>query len=125
MRLLAAILAITLLAACATNAEQRTLSEQMLEALRAKIRAHWNPPPSISSQPDQYLVAVRFRLNRDGRLSAPMEVSSKGSGPLYQSAVEAAKQAIELSQPFDTLSPFPYELWKTVEVNFDPRTMHR
>jgi outer membrane biosynthesis protein TonB len=129
MRLLAAILAITLLAACAEQqtlseqaAEQRTVPEQTLKAMIAKLRAHWRPPASIISQPDQTLVAVRFHLDREGRLSAPMEVRSNGSSPLYQSAVEAAKRAVELSQPFDMFSPFPYELWKTVEVNFDPRT---
>ena len=63
-------------------AEQRSLSEQALKALREKIRVHWKPDPSISSQPDQYRVAIRFHLNRDGRLSAPMEVRSKGTGPL-------------------------------------------
>jgi outer membrane biosynthesis protein TonB len=104
------------------HAEQRTLPEQALTALRAKIRAHWKPDPAISSQPDQYRVVVRFHLDRDGRLSTPMEVRSKGSGPLYQSAVEAAKRAIELSQPFDMLSPSNYEFWETVEINFDPRT---
>jgi hypothetical protein len=57
-----------------------------------------------------------------GRLSSPMEVRSKGSGPLYQSATEAAKRAIELSQPFDMLSPSTYDKWETVEINFDPRT---
>jgi tetratricopeptide (TPR) repeat protein len=103
-------------------AEQRSLSEQALKALREKIRVHWKPDPSISSQPDQYRVAIRLHLNRDGRLSAPMEVRSKGTAPLYQSAVEAAKRAIELSQPFDMLSPSTYDLWETVEINFDPGT---
>jgi hypothetical protein len=117
MRLIAAILTTTLLAACTMLAEQRTMS-----TLREKIRVHWKPDPSILSQPDQYRVVVRFHLDRDGRLSSPMEVRSKGSGPLYQSATAAAKRAIELSQPFDTLSPSTYDKWETVEITFDPRT---
>ena len=117
MRLIAAILATILLAACAMLAEQRTIS-----AMREKIRVHWKPDPAILSQPDRYRVVVRFHLDRDGRLSSPMEVRSKGSGPLYQSATEAAKRAIELSQPFDMISPSTYDKWETVEINFDPRT---
>jgi hypothetical protein len=122
MRLLAAILATTLLAACAARAEQRTVPEQALKALIAKIRDHWTPPLPILSQPDKYSVVVRFHLDRDGRLSGQMEFRSNGSGPLYQSAVEAAKHAIELSQPFDMLSPSTYDLWEALEIRFDPKT---
>jgi hypothetical protein len=120
VRLLAAILATTLLTACATNAEQRTLPEQTLKAVREKIRANWTPP--VAPTLPQYNLVVRFHLNRDGRLSAPIEVRSNGSGPLYQTFVEAAKRAIELSQPFDMFSPSTYDLWETVQINFDPRT---
>jgi hypothetical protein len=89
------------------------------KALYAKLRANWTPPIAPMLQPDQYLV-VRFHLNRDGRLSAPVEVLN-GSGPLYQPAVEAAKRAVERSQPFDMFSPSTYDLWETVQVNFEPR----
>jgi hypothetical protein len=34
-------------------------------------------------------------------------------------AVEAAKRAIELSQPFDMFSPSTYDLWETLEIRFD------
>ena len=35
--------------------------------------------------------------------SSPSVVVSRGAGPRYQLAVEAAKQAVELSQPLDML----------------------
>src|SRR6516225_10240096 len=71
MQLPAAILATTLLAASAVHAEQQVLSQTELGAMRQKIMAHWNPDPLILSQPNQYVVVVRFHLDRDGRLSAP------------------------------------------------------
>ena len=108
-------------AASAVHGEQRSLSQTELAAIRAKIAAHW--APAIVSQPDQYVVVVRFRLERDGRLSAAPEVVSTGSAPHYQAAAEAAKRAIVLSQPFDMLSPSNYDAWKDVEIIFDPREL--
>ena len=52
--------------------------------------------------------------------SSPPVVVSRGSGPRYQLAVEAAKQAVELSQPLDMLPPSNYEAWKELEIRFDP-----
>jgi predicted Zn-dependent protease/tetratricopeptide (TPR) repeat protein len=107
-------------AASAVHGEQRNLSQTELAAIRAKIAAHWTP--AIVSQPE-YVVVVRFRLERDGRLSAAPEVVSTGSAPHYQAAAEAAKRAIVLSQPFDMLSPSNYDAWKDVEITFDPREL--
>jgi hypothetical protein len=136
MRLLAAILATTLLAASASgcaapssplvmNAEQRTVLQTQLDAMRTKVIAHWHPSPVIVSQPDhdKHVVVVRIQLDRDGRLSAPVQVVSTGSGPFYQSAAVALKRAIELSQPFDMFSPSTYDDWKDAEIMFDPGTV--
>jgi hypothetical protein len=123
MRLVAAILAIALLAASPVRAELRKVSQTELAAMHARLAAHWHPDKSIFSQPDQYVVVVRFRLDRDGRLSGPLQVISTGSGPLYQSTAEAAKRAIVLSQPFDMFSPFTYDAWKELEISFSPRAM--
>jgi predicted Zn-dependent protease len=120
MRLLAAILAITLLAASVVHAAQRNLLQTELDAMREIMRAHWNPDKPIFSQPNQYVVVVCFLLDRDSRLSAAPEVVSTGSAPLYQAAAEAAKRAIVLSQPFDMLSRPNHDVWKDVEISFNP-----
>jgi hypothetical protein len=103
-----------------TNAEQRTVSQTQLAAM-----AHWHPSPVIVSQRDhdEHVVVVRIQLDRDGRLSAPVQVVSTGSGPFYQSAAVALKRAIELSQPFDMFSPSTYDDWKDEEIMFDPGTV--
>jgi hypothetical protein len=136
MRLLTPMLAMMLLAAltmgCAapssplvTNAEQRTISQSEFAAILAKLRAHWHPDPAVFSQPDQskYVVVVRVQLDSDGRLSAPVQIVSTGAGPLYQATAEAAKRAVELSQPFDMLSPSAYDAWKDIEIRFDPNEL--
>jgi hypothetical protein len=38
-------------------------------------------------------------------------------------AREAAARAIMAGQPYDMLKPEHYDLWKEVEVTFDPRDM--
>jgi biopolymer transport protein ExbD len=106
-----------------TNAEQRTVSQTELAAMRAKIMTHWSPNEAIFQRPDQYVVLVRVQLGRDRRLSAPPQVVSTGSSPLYQATAEAAKRAILISQPFDMLSSSNYDAWKDVEINFDPRAV--
>jgi hypothetical protein len=113
----------TLLAASAGQAEQLKIPETELATLSAKLAAHWHPDMSVFLRPDQCVVVVRFQLDRDGRLSAPVQVVSTGSGPLYRSAAEAAKRAVELSQPFDMLSLSTYDAWKDLTINFNPRAM--
>jgi len=46
--------------------------------------ADWNPGATVS-QPDKdkYVVVVRVQLDRDGRLSAPQQVVSRGFGRFY------------------------------------------
>ena len=40
-------------------------------------------------------------------------------------ARESAVRALFRSQPFDMLRPEHYELWKEIEITFDPRDMFR
>src|SRR5262249_42633147 len=103
--------------------EQRGVSQTELDAIRRKVAAHWIPDKSVLSQPDQYVVFVRFHLDRDGRLSAAPKVVSTRSAPHYQAAAEPAKRAVVLSQAFDMLSPSNYESWQEVEINFSPFAM--
>jgi len=97
------------------------LSQSELEALRAKLISLWNPPPAISSTPDQYVVTVRIRLSRDHRLIGTPEVVNSGSGPLFEATRDSAVRAVIQAQPYDMLSATTYDVWKEIEFNFDPR----
>ncbi len=97
------------------------LSQSELDALRAKLISLWNPPPAISSTPDQYVVTIRIRLTRDRRLIGPPEVLSGGSGPLFDATRDSAVRAVIQGQPYDMLSATTYDLWKEMDINFDPR----
>jgi hypothetical protein len=103
-----------------------TLSQNEMDALRARLILLWSPPESIfMANPDQYVVRVRIQLGRDRRLTAPPEIVSSGSGPLYEAAADAAKRAVLRAQPFDMLSAATYDAWSDIEVTFDPRDRSR
>lgn len=98
------------------------LSQSELDALRAKLISLWNPPPAVSSNPDQYVVTVHIRLTRDHRLvGQPEVISSGGDGPLFEATRESAMRAVLQAQPYDMLSPTTYDLWKELDINFNPR----
>ncbi len=104
------------------NASQLSASE--LDALRARLMALWNPPVGITN-PEDYVIRVRIRLGKDGKLSAPPTVLTSGTGVLFTTARDSAIRAVFRGQPFDMLRPEHYETWKDIEVTFDPRDMFR
>ena len=100
------------------------LSQSELDALRQRLMALWNPPVGIQN-PEEFVIRIRIRLDRAGKLSAPPQVLSSGSGTLFNSARDSAVRAVFQGQPFDMLLPEHYETWKDIEVTFDPRDMFR
>ncbi len=100
------------------------LSQSELDALRARLMALWNPPVGIKN-PEDFVIRIRIRLGRDGRLTAPPQVVTSGSGQVYNSARDSAVRAVFRGQPFNMLKPEHYAVWKDIEVTFDPRDMFR
>jgi outer membrane biosynthesis protein TonB len=97
------------------------LSQSELDALRAKLISLWNPPPAVSANPDQYVVTVHIRLTRDHRLIGQPEVRTTGEGPLFEATRDSAVRAVLQAQPYDMLSQTTYDLWKELDINFNPR----
>ncbi len=100
------------------------LSQSELDALRARLMALWNPPVGIQN-PEDFVIRIRIQLGRDGRLTSPPLVITRGSGQLYNTARDSAVRAVFRGQPFDMLKPEHYDTWKDIEVTFDPRDMFR
>jgi colicin import membrane protein len=104
------------------SAPQMSLSE--LDALRQRLGQLWNIPAG-AKDPEELTVQVRVRLKPDGTLAAPPMVLSSGNSPLFVAARESAIRALYRGQPFNMLRPETYELWKDIEITFDPRSMVR
>ncbi len=100
-----------------------SLSQSEIDALRAQIQACWNPPPGALDARD-LIVQVRLQLNSDGSISADPQVLNRGSHPQFQVAAESAKRAIRRCAPYK-MPIAKYDIWRDVEVTFDPRDMYR
>lgn len=103
------------------NAPQLTQTE--IDALRAQIEACWNPPAGAVDG-KELIVQVRIMLRPDGSLSGAPVVLNRGSNPFFQVAAESAMRAVRRCQPY-RLPIAKYEVWKDVEVTFDPRNLYR
>ena len=99
------------------------LSQSELDALRAQIQACWNPPVGVADAKG-LVVTVRLMLKHDGSLAADPAVTNRSSNTLFQVAAESALRAIRRCAPY-RLPIAKYEVWKDVEVDFDPRDMFR
>ncbi|HET7681332.1 MAG TPA: protein TolA [Xanthobacteraceae bacterium] len=97
-------------------AKQLSMSE--LDALRARLRSRWTPPPGA---PPEMNIRIFISLRRDGTLAAPPQVQTSGSGGIYQTLKESTIRAIYASQPFDMLRPENYELWRDLDATFSPK----
>jgi colicin import membrane protein len=100
------------------------LSQSELEAMRAKLMQLWNPPAGVRN-PEELIVKIRIRLKRDGTLADLPAVIATNSTPQGVIARENAVRAVLRGQPFTMLSPATYDLWKEIDITFDPRDMFR
>jgi outer membrane biosynthesis protein TonB len=104
------------------RAAQLSLSE--LDALRQRLAQLWSIPAG-AKDPQELVVQVRIKLRPDGTLAAPPMVLTSGRTPLFVAARDSAIRALFRGQPYDMLRPETYELWKDIEITFDPRDMIR
>jgi colicin import membrane protein len=101
-------------------AEQLSMSE--LDAIRRKLMALWNPPTGVDN-PQELIVTFRFKLKRDGTLDGGPMVMTSGRSQNFMIARERAFRAIMMAQPFDNLPQDKYDMWRELEITFDPRDM--
>jgi colicin import membrane protein len=101
-----------------------TLSQNELDALRARLRECWNVPVGVAEARD-LVVTVRIQFKQDGSLQAEPRLMNSGSHPAFQVAAESALRAVRSCAPYSFLPVAKYEAWKDVIVDFDPRDMFR
>jgi outer membrane biosynthesis protein TonB len=100
------------------------LSQNEMDALRARLRDCWNLPAGAAEARDLN-IEVRILLKQDGSLQAEPKVLNRSSNPFFQVAAESALRAVRTCAPFSFLPVAKYEAWKDIEINFDPQYMFR
>jgi colicin import membrane protein len=101
-----------------------TLSQNELDALRARLRQCWNVPVGLADARD-LVVTVRIQFKQDGSLMGEPRLMNSMSHPAFQVASESALRAVRSCAPYSFLPVAKYEAWKDVIVDFDPRDMFR
>ena len=100
------------------------LSQNELDALRARLAQLWNPPAGAQN-PQELVVTVRMRLRRDGMLDGAARTAETSSHACWRCVRDSALRAVFRGQPFNMLRAETYEQWKDIEITFDPREMVR
>lgn len=94
--------------------------------MQAAIRRCWNLN-ALAGAPDakSLVVIAAFELNRDGTLAAaPRSVNGTqialSGNRFWKAAEQSALRAIIQCQPYDFLTPERYDVWREMELKFDP-----
>ena len=96
-----------------------TLSQNELDALRARLKQNWSVPPVA----EKVVIRMVIRLTPDGRLASPPQVMTRGTGAAFEAVRDSAVRAVMVSQPFNMLRRETYETWREIDIDFDERTM--
>jgi colicin import membrane protein len=106
----------------ASQGTEARLSQSEIDALRARLRQCWNPPVgAMDAQRLQVVFRVLFR--RDGAIAYDPQLVQATASQFGPALAESAKRALLQCQPYKMLKPEHYEMWKDMEITFDPRDM--
>jgi len=104
-----------------TAGQSAVLSQNELDAFRARLAQLWNPP--AVANPQELVVVIRVQLTRQGMLAGPPTVITSGQSNSFMVARDRAVQALMRGQPFNMLRQETYDSWNDIEIKFDPREM--
>lgn len=98
----------------------------LAQAIQAQVAPCWNPPIG-GADVKTMTVVIRADYGRDGRLIGTPSVAGQtgataGNADYARAFAETARRAVLRCSPL-TLPPKLYDLWKSVEINFDPESM--
>jgi colicin import membrane protein len=88
--------------------------ENMRSVIVSCLRTTWRHPGGQAMR-----VTLRWRLERDGSLSAPPELVGPAATPQVQPSADAATTAVTSCAPF-ALPPEHYDTWKVITWDFIP-----
>ncbi|KPF70798.1 hypothetical protein IP88_11325 [alpha proteobacterium AAP81b] len=98
----------------------------LAQAIRAQVAPCWNPPIG-GSDVRKMTVLIHAEFGRDGRvIGTPSLVAqpgaTTGNADYARAFRDTAIRAVLRCQPLK-LPPKLYDLWKSVDINFDPESM--
>jgi colicin import membrane protein len=106
----------------ASSGSAARLSQSEIDAMRARLRQCWNPPVGATDAAKLYVV-FRVLLKRDGSIARDPTLVEGSASQFGPALGESAKRALLQCQPYTMLKPEHYDMWKDMEITFDPREM--
>ncbi|KAB7648460.1 hypothetical protein [Polymorphobacter fuscus] len=98
----------------------------LAQAIQSQVAPCWNPPIG-GADVRKMTVVIRADYGRDGRVIGTPTVASQtgrtaANDDYARAFAETARRAVLRCSPL-TLPANLYDLWKSVEINFDPESM--
>jgi colicin import membrane protein len=104
------------------SGNDKRLSQSEIDALRARLASCWSPPVgAVDAQ--KLFVVMRVTLKSDGTIAREPAVVGGTASPFGPALADSAKRALLKCQPYTMLKAETYEMWKDMEIKFDPREM--
>jgi len=97
--------------------------ESVGNIIRNKMRLCWNPAVGVENGLTNVTI-LGLKFDIDGRLVESVNLSPN-SGFGSQKAFEVARRAVIRCSPFEGLDPNSYEVWKEINLIFNPKKMMR
>ena len=105
-----------------SNGNAAVLSQSEIDALRRRLAECWNPPVGATNG-GNLKVVMRVLFKQDGSVASPPVLVAGTASSFGPAMAESAKRAILTCQPFKMLRPENYQLWRDIEITFDPKDM--
>src|SRR5262245_23307825 len=97
----------------AVQAQTQGVLRQEIDQFRNRIWLNWKPPRGSQA------IEMRIRLKPDGTLVEPPTILTRGTGPRFVAARDAAARAVLRSVPF-VFRRENYSVWRDMEIVLDP-----
>jgi len=105
------------IAAGFSQASAGSPSKDTLNEIQRSIQSNWARPEDSNAYPN-FIVTVKFHLNRKGEIEGSPVITASGASPAMQRvAIASVRRSVFRAAPY-TLPPEQYEDWKDVEVVF-------
>jgi hypothetical protein len=100
-----------------------------LDAIRLQIQRCWSVPAGARDA-ENLIVKIRILLKPDGTLLGDPEIvdrvrMARPGEENFRAAAESAYRAVKLCAPLKNLPPEKYDLWRDIELTFNPRDLLR
>ncbi len=102
------------------------MSMSETDAIMSQLAKCWSPPAGAKDA-QNLVVVINAEFGLDGGyIKAEIADESRSrynSDPFFRTAAESALRAVRQCSPLKNLPPEKYEVWKAMELHFDPREM--